>query len=308
MGERYVATQTSIYTDPELRSWRPLSIYFYRYLYENDHVHGVTGIGQIAADIIRFETKLQPKQIERAKAEIGGKVMWFDVNTYWVVGRAKHTCYTRAGGLHPKFGVAAKNHLAVMAPAIRAAFGKRYPELVDNSIADVSPIHRQSAQPCNAVAVAVAVANAVAVAGTSTKNPPPTAPQETGSVIPLPKRVGGFLSGSGKEGQRQDFHGFLLDMTRETDEMTVRKGLKELNAALADREPTNLVAYARPIFSRLIKNWQRSRREEQRLQREAAEMKARNEETDRLIADNLKKRLAAKAEGHEDGKPQEATP
>ena len=37
----------------------------------------------------------------------------------------------------------------------------------------------------------------------------------------------------------------------------------ELNGALADRAPTNIVAYARPIFERRIGNWLQDRRTEQ---------------------------------------------
>jgi hypothetical protein len=306
MGERYVATQTSIYTDPELRSWRPLSIYFYRYLYENDHVHGVTGIGQIAADIIRFETKLQPKQIEHAKVEIAGKVVWFDANTYWVVGRAKHTCYTKGGILHPKFAASARNCLLSQPPEVVEAFSKRYPEIGKGIIGNGSPIHRQSKLESNAVAVAVA--NAVAVAGTSTKNPPPTTPQESGSPIPLPKRVGGFLSRSGNERQRDDFNAFLQETLAITDGQTVQKALKELNLALRDHEPTNLAAYARPIFDRNVKHWQRNRSDEQELKRLAAETQARNDELDRRLAENLKKRLAASGAQGQQPEGQEVNP
>ncbi len=139
MSQRYVSTKTSIYTDPDLRPWRPLTIYFYRYLYENDHVHGITGIGRIAADIIKHETKLTNRQIERAKAEIGDRVRWWPDGSYWVVGRAKHTCYTRRGVLHPKFAASAQNHLAEESESVRLAFAQHYPKIVG----DVSPMEHQ---------------------------------------------------------------------------------------------------------------------------------------------------------------------
>lgn len=140
MANRYVSTSTSIYSDPDLRPWHPMTIYFYRYLYENDHVHGITGIGQIAIDIMLHEAKLTKKQFEKAKEQMGSKVVWFDEHTYWVVGRAKHTCYTNTGIVHPKFSASARNFVNGLPKHIRNAFAGHYPDIIANT----TPSERQS--------------------------------------------------------------------------------------------------------------------------------------------------------------------
>lgn len=167
MTGRYVTTETSIYTDPDLRHWRPLSIYFYRYLYENEHVHGVSGIGRIAEDVIRNETRLTKSQVERAREDIAEKVRWFDDGTYWVVGRAKHTCYTGQGRLHPKFVASARNYLDRCPPDVATAFGRQYPDIITDRL----PIERQPVAEPTLPTVAVAVAVAEAVADLTTAGP-----------------------------------------------------------------------------------------------------------------------------------------
>jgi hypothetical protein len=120
--------------------------------------------------------------------------------------------------------------------------------------------------------------------------------------------VGGFLSRSGNERQRDDFNAFLQETLAITDGQTVQKALKELNLALRDHEPTNLAAYARPIFDRNVKHWQRNRSDEQELKRLAAETQARNDELDRRLAENLKKRLAASGAQGQQPEGQEVNP
>jgi len=302
MSGRHVATQTSIYTDPDLSHWRTRTLFFYRYLYDNDHVHGVAGIGRIAETVMYPETRMTHKQIEAAKEEIGDRVMWFSDGTYWVKARAKHTCWTNQQKLHPKFAASVRNCLADQPLAVIKAFAERYPEMGESVLANHRRCIANPTLPSSTVSVAVTVTS------TKVQNPPLMSPQKPGSAIPMPKRVGGFLYRSGNEQQRDDFNAFLQETLAVSDFQTVQKALKELNLALRDHEPTNLPAYARPIFDRNVKQWQRNRRDEQELKRLAAETQARSDELDRRMADTLKKRLAGKAEGHEDAKPQEATP
>ena len=129
MTGRYVTTQTSIYTDPDLRTWKPLSIYFYRYLYENEHAHGMSGIARIAEDVIRSETRMTKKQIARAWSDIGDKVRRFDDGTYWVIARAKHTCFTGTGILHPKMVAGTVNFVRGQRLEVRDAFFAQYPSM-----------------------------------------------------------------------------------------------------------------------------------------------------------------------------------
>jgi len=87
---RYVVTQCSFYTDPDLRKWSIHARWLYRYLYENDHVHGITGIGRVAVDVICLESGLSEPELEAAKTQIGDRVRWYSDGSYWVVARAKH--------------------------------------------------------------------------------------------------------------------------------------------------------------------------------------------------------------------------
>lgn len=144
MSGRYVSTKTSIYTDPELRAWHPLTIYFYRYLYENDHAHGCAGMAEIDLGIMRAESKLTARQIERAKEQMGDKVVWFTEHSYWVVGRARHTCWTQEGNIHSKYAASARNHVNSLSKEKQDAFYKRYPELQKKGIANPSAIDWQS--------------------------------------------------------------------------------------------------------------------------------------------------------------------
>jgi len=141
MSGRYTRTQTSFYTDPDLRPWHPLTMYAYRYLYENDHAHGLTGVGRIGEDVILFETKLQPEEWRRAREEMGAKVRWFEDGSYWVVGRAKHTCFRSDGKPSPKQAAGARSFVQGLPLPVQQAFGSRYPEIMNG---DAPPIPHRS--------------------------------------------------------------------------------------------------------------------------------------------------------------------
>ena len=66
---RSVRTSTRIWTDPDMRKVSREAFWFYRYLYENDHVHGITGVGQIPVDLMAFESRLTMEEIEKANLE-----------------------------------------------------------------------------------------------------------------------------------------------------------------------------------------------------------------------------------------------
>ena len=153
MSRRYVSTQCSIYTDPDLAGWHPLTIYFYRYLYENDHANGLTGIGDIPLRVMRAEAKLTRTQIERAKEQMGDKVHWFSDTCYWVKGRINHTSYTDTGKLHPKQGRGAVLVLNGLSAEIRLEVGQKYPDLAAIGLAiDRRPVVEP---PVTGVAVVV---------------------------------------------------------------------------------------------------------------------------------------------------------
>ncbi len=124
---RYVTTQTSIYTDPDLLGWHPLTLFFYRYLYENDHVHGISGWGRFHEAVMRAETRLTHRQIERAKEQMGDKVLWFEDGSYWVAGRIKHTCFCGNGHPSPKHVAGLLNILHEMPQEVQKAILHRYP-------------------------------------------------------------------------------------------------------------------------------------------------------------------------------------
>lgn len=122
-------TRTDFWTDPDLAGWHPLTRLLYLYLYQNHHVDGTTGIGRIGARTIQNETRLTPRHIERAKEQMGKRVRWYPDGTYWVSGRAKHTCYGRDGAAVSKRAIHAQHVLAEQCPQLQADFRRKYPNL-----------------------------------------------------------------------------------------------------------------------------------------------------------------------------------
>lgn len=143
----YVSTSTSIYTDPDLAGWSALAIHLYLYLWHNDHVHGITGIGRVSMPVMQAESRLTPKQMQEARKEIANRVAWFADGTYWVTGRPKHTCYTAGGGLNAKCVRSAQQCIMQQCEELQAAFARRYPDLVEEIAeklpADTLPIPHQ---------------------------------------------------------------------------------------------------------------------------------------------------------------------
>ena len=129
MTGRYVSTSTSIYTDPDLADWSTLTLFFYRYLYENDHAHGITGIGRISHAVMEVETRMTTEEIMAAKRRIGTKVRWYRDGTYWVVGRATHTCYKRDKGLNPKVVKNARLFILAQCNLLRRDFATKYGDI-----------------------------------------------------------------------------------------------------------------------------------------------------------------------------------
>ena len=288
MTGQHVSTKRGFYTDPEIRPWKPLTKFLYRYLYENDHAHGITGMGKIDRATMAFETGMTLHQVDVAIAEMGDKVMWFSDGTYWVRGRAKHTCYTGKRKLHPKFAAGAQNYLKEQSDEVIAAFAERYPEL----IGDVSAMHHQSiGEPVKTTLPTVTVAGTVAVTGTVTdKEPPPPSPSEAGTQSPspsptVPKVVGVFLAGK-HEGVRRRFYENLttaLTVGAVGDVHPVEavgKALAELAEVIDDQgdQIKSPNRYFTPILKRHIKVWREQEQTRQMTARTVERWKREEEE------------------------------
>lgn len=124
---RYVTTQTGFYTDPDLSDWSRDALWLYRYLYENDHAHGITGVGRISKAVMLAESRMTDAEFAAAKREIGARVQWFSDGTYWVIGRIKHTCFTSGGRPSPKHVAALANFIGTASHELRDAITARYP-------------------------------------------------------------------------------------------------------------------------------------------------------------------------------------
>jgi len=129
MKERRVTVATGFWTDPDLEGWAPLTKYLYLYLYGNEHVHGLTGVGHASDRRIRSETNLTTAQIARARDQIGDRVLWFDGGAYLVQARSRHTCYKADWTPSPNHVAGAWNSLRGEPPAIVSAWCNRYPDL-----------------------------------------------------------------------------------------------------------------------------------------------------------------------------------
>ena len=122
-----VSSSSSIYTDPQFDDWGALDIFFYEYLFMNDHVHGVTGIGQIRPAVMQIETRMTAEQIAKASSVIGDRVVWFAPGVYWVVARSKHAAY-KDGYINDRYYASVRKELDNLGPEIASAFCERYPE------------------------------------------------------------------------------------------------------------------------------------------------------------------------------------
>ena len=149
MKERRVTVSTAFWTDPDLETWGPLSKYFYLYLYGNEHVHGLTGVGRVSLKRMRSETNLTTAQVARAKAEIGDRVLWFQGDCYLVAARSRHTCYTAARTPSPNHVAGAWNALKDCASEIVAAWCERYGDLADFARGLEAPPDPQEKPPGN---------------------------------------------------------------------------------------------------------------------------------------------------------------
>ncbi len=181
-----VTTHTCIYTDPDLDSWSAEAILLYQYLFSNDHVNGLTGIGRISMRVVSSETRLAVGQIDAAKQAIGDRVRWFDDGSYWVIARAKHTCFSSDGKINPKRARGAYNFSCGQPEPIRRAFQDQYRPLMGHIWPTDDPLmgHRvPSALPT----VTVTVTDTVKETNSSGKQPEGQAkhPEIPGEPIPL---------------------------------------------------------------------------------------------------------------------------
>lgn len=132
---RYVRLSTNFWI--ETRQWPPHARDLFLYCFTNDHAHGITGIGQIDDELIRFETKMTRRQL-------GGAWDWLTAGErpkvvrvgdwYWLVPRAKHTCIRENGEPHKRMVAGAWNKIQEpdMPREIRDKFRDTYQYLFDN--------------------------------------------------------------------------------------------------------------------------------------------------------------------------------
>ncbi len=106
MDGRSVSLQIGFWVDPDFGGMSPGARLYYLWLWTCEHAHGVTGIGEASLTVQMAETGMTEEEIERARTELAGKVRWFDKHRWWVVGRARRTCYTKAGSRATSWRVA----------------------------------------------------------------------------------------------------------------------------------------------------------------------------------------------------------
>ena len=219
---RYVTTQTGFYTDPDLEQWSLQSMWLYRYLYENDHAHGISGTGRISKAVMLAETRLTGSEFESAKYEIGDKVKWYPDGTYWVVGRIKHTCYKNDGNPSPKHVDGLANRLQGLSPEIAKDVCDRYP--FDTLLI------RYQALLTEAVAVTESVNEAVAVEGPPPKPDEPSG-QRPAAPTPIVRLLGDqFIAKAKSSVAPHTIYAAFLRMLDHHDEGTISAEIARCDA------------------------------------------------------------------------------
>jgi len=127
---RYIQLSTSFWREPDIRKWSSDAKVLYLYLIGNNDVHGATGIGHIDLSAMCFDLNMEPKNLAKAKAEIGDKVQWFSGDYYWVKARSAHACYKINGDHSDKLARAAANYVSGLRSDILDAYVKRYPDIL----------------------------------------------------------------------------------------------------------------------------------------------------------------------------------
>ena len=127
----YATMQTRLWS--ETATWPPDAKLLYIWTWTNDHVHGVTGIGRVPDVVIAAETGLNGLRLKRAKRFISQvkKVLWFEDNWYWVVGRMRHTVFANAEHTNPSLFIAATKYFAEhrVPQPLAKELGATYPQL-----------------------------------------------------------------------------------------------------------------------------------------------------------------------------------
>ncbi len=130
---RYVQLATSFWIDTQ--DWPRNARYLFLYLWSNDHVDGITGVGHVPDRLVRAETGLTPKALEKAwEFLVEQKKVVRDNGWYWVIDRAEHTCLRENGKAHARMAPAARSRIGdpSVPDAIRKAFTNTYRILFDN--------------------------------------------------------------------------------------------------------------------------------------------------------------------------------
>ena len=127
----YATMQTRLWS--ETATWPADAKLLFIWTWTNDHVHGVTGIGKVPDVVIAAETGLDGARLKRAKRFIAQvkKVLWFEDNWYWVVGRMRHTVFANAEHANPSLFIAATKYFAEhrVPQALAKELGATYPQL-----------------------------------------------------------------------------------------------------------------------------------------------------------------------------------
>jgi hypothetical protein len=229
----YAPTLASIYTDPAFQDWLPSTMHFYRYLYENDHVHELSGIGHIRDEVMRVETKMTSEEIAEAKRMIGDRVMWLMDGAYWVKARARHSCY-RSGMLIKSRAAEVRKLLKTLPEELRTAFTAEYPDI------STPPAPRRKAQsPGTLPALRSHASNMRDKAGPSPSSKPPVPREDPQPVtpasapVPAPQGIAAAPSVAGVAHRPWSPHGPRPQHTGYLPDFSVVAGSRDAREAIA---------------------------------------------------------------------------
>ena len=128
---RYVQVGTDYWR--QTRRWPNNARMLYLWLWGNEYVDGVTGIGEVDQDIVRSELSLSAEEVQTAWDYLTehDKVMR-DGDWYWVKDRANYTCRQKDGSPYMNYVMHAANLIATtkMPQPIKDGFLQSYKKVL----------------------------------------------------------------------------------------------------------------------------------------------------------------------------------